>query len=337
MKHHVLSAVARVGGFALCRRAHRRQALVLTYHRFSRDPANPDAISAGAFAEQLEYLTTRYRIVPLAWLVDRLRSRQSLPSGLAAITVDDGYESVYEVAFPLLRQFDVPATVFAVTGFLDGTCWIWTDSVRYLLAQTHAGRIDLDLGGHRLCTRFETPNERRAVAAHVNVVLKTLSNDAKDEALQCMSEQLDVPLPPDPPSDMRPISWQQAREMATAGIDIGSHTVTHPVLTRVSDPQLAREVGESRARMEQMLPGRVTLFCYPNGGIDARVRAAVARAGYHGAVTTVPGFNTDSCDPLAMRRIHTEGDLPHFIQSTSGFELLKSRLRPSRSWPFQPD
>ena len=117
--------------------------------------------------------------------------------------------------------------------------------------------------------------------------------------------------------------------MDAGGLEIGSHTVSHPILTTTDNDELRRELLESRARLEAELGHSVELFCYPNGGFDERVRRETAGAGYACAVTTRPGLNERrGADPFTLRRVPAESDLPHFVQSTSGFEQLKNRLRP---------
>jgi peptidoglycan/xylan/chitin deacetylase (PgdA/CDA1 family) len=117
--------------------------------------------------------------------------------------------------------------------------------------------------------------------------------------------------------------------MARNGIEFGSHTLTHPILTNVGDEQLRQELTESRTHIEAVLRRRVDQFCYPNGNYNERVAREVARAGYGSAVTTVSGLVEAGDELFTLRRIHTEYDLPHFLQSTSGFEELKVRLRSS--------
>ncbi|MGH9936390.1 MAG: polysaccharide deacetylase family protein, partial [Blastocatellia bacterium] len=114
------------------------------------------------------------------------------------------------------------------------------------------------------------------------------------------------------------------------GVEIGSHTLTHPILTNIGDERLVGELRDSKSRLEEVLGRRVDLFCYPNGDNDERVQHEVARAGYRAAVTVVSGFNQRGDDPLTLRRIHTERDLAHFLQSTSGFEQLKNHVRTLR-------
>src|SRR5215212_9221159 len=123
------------------RMANRDKALIVTYHRFS-EKGDGTTTSVRAFRQQLDYLTSHYRVAPLAQIVERLRSDDDLPQGLAAITIDDGYRDAREIAFPILRQYRAPATLFVVTDFLDRKTWLWTDKLRYLMAETRATRFD---------------------------------------------------------------------------------------------------------------------------------------------------------------------------------------------------
>ena len=97
------------------------------------------------------------------------------------------------------------------------------------------------------------------------------------------------------------LTWPQIREMQKCGIEFGSHTLTHPFLPDISDEQLRCELVESKRRLEDALGVEVTTFAYPYGGVDRRVRSAVAEAGYKLAFTTLPGLNWWN-DPLCQQR-----------------------------------
>src|SRR6185503_7057468 len=140
-----------------------------------------------------------------------------------------------------------------------------------------------------------------------------------EEAIKRMASSLRVEIPDSPTRDYDSITWEQAREMDGAGIEIGSHTVTHPILTGVNDERLEAELRESRSRLEARLGRRVELFCYPNGNYDARVKRAAEAAGYRSAVTIETGLNPRGCDLMRLRRVHTEQDFARFLQGTSGF------------------
>lgn len=329
-KEAVLRLLVSSGTFSCFRFFNRGRALILNYHRFSSDD-EPHATSARMFSQHLEYLTTHYQVIPPGELAGRLAEGAELPRSLAAITIDDGYQDAYDIAFPLLRRYRVPAALFVVTDFVSQRSWLWTDKLRYLTLCPPARTIEIRLPDHSLTCALLTRASRLAAADRINALLKRLPDEAKNEAIERIAAQLGVPLPAPPPPQYRAVSWNQARELDRHHLAIESHTVTHPILTGVDDARLRRELSESRAQLEGELHRRVELFCYPNGDHDTRVRKAVAQAGYRCAVTTEPGLVHRRSDPLALRRVHSESDLAHFVQSTCGFEQLKNRFRTVRN------
>jgi peptidoglycan/xylan/chitin deacetylase (PgdA/CDA1 family) len=324
MKGTLINLMRATGAFAPFRMANRGKALILTYHRFSRT-GDADTTSAAAFARQLEYLTANYRIVSLTRLVEYLTNDVRLPR-LAVIAIDDGYRDAYEIAFPLLRQFNAPATLFMVTGFVDRKSWLWTDKLRFLAAQPQVNRLEATTKTCTLQLALDCAASRLAAAKRVNSALKVLPDDAKEETILRIAASIGLELPALPPDEYGPITWEQAREMDAAGVEMGSHTVTHPILTRVDDERLRAELCESRSRLEAMLNREIDLFCYPNGDYDSRVRRTAQAAGYRCAVTIEEGLNGIGADLMALRRVHSENNFGRFIQNTSGFEQIKNRL-----------
>lgn len=104
----------------------------------------------------------------------------------------------------------------------------------------------------------------------------------------------------------RLLSLEQIREMHRHGVQLGSHSLTHPFLTRLSDGDLRREVMDSKARLEDLIGSEVSCFAYPYGDVDLRVRGAVAEAGYKLAMTTQEGLNFWT-DPLCLKRVKVGG------------------------------
>jgi peptidoglycan/xylan/chitin deacetylase (PgdA/CDA1 family) len=103
-------------------------------------------------------------------------------------------------------------------------------------------------------------------------------------------------------------SWGQLKEMQNNGIDIGSHTKTHPYLPQVNEERLRKEIFESKKEIENKLGKKISLFCYPNGGYNSRARDLVKQAGYEGACTTNKGRYHLKPDRLALRRIKMSED-----------------------------
>jgi peptidoglycan/xylan/chitin deacetylase (PgdA/CDA1 family) len=330
IKQSLLNLMRVSGAFELMRLISRRRALILTYHRFS-EREDGVRVSARAFDEQVEYLAAHYTIVPLSQLAGYLLRGREIPPRMAAITIDDGYRDAYEIAFPILRKHCATATVFVVTDFVEGNSWLWTDKPRYLTTFADPQKIEVTIEGCKLNLELNGEATRQAAADRINAALKSLSEEARDAALDRLAHDLGVNPPERPPEEYSAINWRQAREMDIAGVEIGSHTLTHPILTSLGDDRLREEVRQSRTVLQTVLGRNVETFCYPNGDHDLRVRRAVAHAGYQCAVTTEVGLNDMRNNPLALRRIHGEYDLLRFVQSTCGFEEVKNRWRHQRA------
>jgi peptidoglycan/xylan/chitin deacetylase (PgdA/CDA1 family) len=330
MKQAVLKLMLHARVFSLFRLANRRHPLIITYHRFS-EKDETDKVSAEAFDRHLDYLSSRYEILSLSRVARLMARGQTPPAGTAVITIDDGYYDAYEVAFPILRKYRAPATIFVATGFVDGWSWMWTDKMRYMTARTTLSELQVQVEGQILRLTCQDGPSRLKSAASVNALLKKLPNDVKERNIDRLAKDFGVELPKAPPDDFAPVTWEQLREMAAGGVEAGSHTVTHPILTNVEPLRLECEMRDSKSRLENMLGREAPLFCYPNGALNARVRRAVADAGYKCAVSTSHGLNNQDCDILALRRISADPDMAQFAQYTSGFEHLKIRFRNART------
>ena len=326
MKRIALNLMRAAGLLNSFRLANRDKALIVTYHRFS-EKGEGSTTSARVFRQQLAYLTSHYSLVPISKLIEYLESDNDLPPGLAAITIDDGYRDAYEIAFPILQQYRAPATLFVVTDFLDRKIWLWTDKLRFIVEQTRATRLEMTISDCPLQLQLSGRASRLEAATLIASHLKALPDEAKEETIKRIASSLRVEIPDLPTRDCDSITWEQARLMDGAGIEIGSHSVTHPILTNINDERLEAELRESRSRLEAKLDRKVELFCYPNGNYDARVKRAAEAAGYRSAVTIEAGLNRNRCDLLALRRVHTEQDFTRFLQSTSGFEQVKEKVR----------
>jgi peptidoglycan/xylan/chitin deacetylase (PgdA/CDA1 family) len=102
----------------------------------------------------------------------------------------------------------------------------------------------------------------------------------------------------------RPLGWNEVKEMHRHGIEVGSHTLTHPMLSRVSPDLARREIVESRRVIEEVLGAPVRFFCYPRGDFDGNVKRLVRDAGYLGACTTLPGVTDLSTDLYTLKRTY---------------------------------
>lgn len=315
-----------LGAFAPFRLANREKILILTYHRFSFEE-NSHKISSAEFAAQLEYLSKNNRVLPLSDVIEYLENGKSLPPNTTVITIDDGYADAYRVAFPILKKFKMPATVYAVTDFLDDKCWLWTDLMRYVLLETKSESVKIEFENQdKIESALSGERRRLEAASRLNSRLKKMPDERKKAKIKEIAASLNVKIPALPAEEFTPFSWEQAREMDAGNVRIESHTATHPILTNVSEKHLDFELKAARKRLEEVLDRKIEHFCYPNGSFDEKARWAVEKNGYKSAVTTDYGFNEKSANRFLLKRIDAQSNIADFAQSVSGFEAFKEKI-----------
>jgi peptidoglycan/xylan/chitin deacetylase (PgdA/CDA1 family) len=322
MKKTLLKTMYHLGAFTPFHWMSRDKVLILTYHRFSC-ARNPHRISREEFTAHLAYLKKYNRVLPLTEAVEYLENGKSLPPAATVITIDDGYRDAYETAFPVLKEFGLPATVYAVTGFLDKKCWLWTDLMRFVMLKTKSGAVKIEFENDKIEGELTDDQKRFEIASRINSRLKKMPDDEKKKKINEIAEKLEVEMPATPAEEFAPMTWDEAREMDACGVQIESHTVTHPILTNISADDLNSELVNSKKRLEDVLDRKVKNFCYPNGSLSENVRRAVENAGYTSATTTDYGFNARNENPFLLKRIDASATIENFAQSASGFEALR--------------
>lgn len=326
MKQQLLQTIYNFGGFSPFHNLNSRKVLIFTYHRFSKD-THPHKISEIEFESHLTYLAKHNNILSLKEVVEAKRNNLELPANSTVITIDDGYSDAYDIAFPLLKKYKMPATLYAITDFIDGKIWLWTDLMRYLLLASEAGFFSYEHpNGELVESELEDDFQKLEIAGRVNSILKKLSDKEKDFRIKEIAESLEVEIPEQPTSEFAPITWKQAREMDKSYINIESHTITHPILPNVSAKRLEYELTQSKERLEEILERKVEHFCYPNGSLNEDVEKATIKAGYKSATTTEYGFNNGRTNLFLLKRIDASPNIANFAQSVSGFEQMRQRI-----------
>ena len=308
------SAFHRMGGLDVVRWRNRGAVRILMYHRF------PDAGMA-EFERQCAHLRRHYVPLSMPQLAEILRRDEPLPANAVILTVDDGHRDFLLNAFPVLRRYGIPATVYLISGFVDGTLWPWFDRVPWMFAHTPLRSVEMPIGDRRLTLDLTDPETGQCVAD----MMAELSAELHAEMLDELPGRLQVKVPATAPPEHASLNWDDARALSRDQIDFGGHTVTHPILARIADPQqLAWEIAHSKQRIEQELGREAVSFCYPNGRLrdvsDAGVEA-VKSAGYRLAVLSGGGLNRSWEDRFRLRRVPCGLDLPdaYFRQIVAGF------------------
>ena len=279
------------GVFSLTRVLSGNMARILMYHNFSGgESADPDPLSVAGVRAQFTYLRRHFRVVPLLHIAEQVASKRALDRYAVALTIDDGRRNCYEFLFPLLKEFDFPATLFVVSSFMRGEDWIWTDKVLWLGEQS---RRPEELVPGKLEPVFKSLNRMRP--------------EARNAQIEAMAASAEISIPQRPPPKYVPCSWSELRVMADSGLmDIGSHTVTHPTLSSITDEESWWELTESRRQIEEGIGRTVRSFCFPNGMPGdyrpSQVRQ-LADAGYACSVVADFGLVSRGADPYLLPRI----------------------------------
>lgn len=285
---------------AVVRRSGGPRAYVITYHKVEHRPAGPLgmlALDVPAFTEHVEYLARNYEVVPLSVLTDGLRTGR-LPRRAVSLTFDDGYRNNLVLAYPVLHRHRVPATVFVTAGLVGTRRWMWSNeliemSLRYGMAPVGMASGDSLFSA---LLQAELAPWMRAEAA-IEYLLR-IGPAKREQVMTRLRERFPV----EPDDENRFLSWDEVRALKAGGIEIGSHTMTHPVLPDLSPAQVEKELSASRNEIADKVGEAPTLFCYPHGSFSAPVKQITGRY-YGAAVSTIPGENTPSTDPLELRRV----------------------------------
>ena len=271
---------------------------VFILHRVlaAQDPIFPDEMHARRFDEWCSWIKAWFNVLPLDVAAARLQVG-SLPARSACITFDDGYADNHDIAAPILHKHGMPATFFIATGFLDGGR-MWNDTVIEAVRGARAAVLDLgSLGQFGLGSSAE----RMAAIGGIIGKIKYLPIPERLAAAQEVAYAAQV----SPPDDLM-MSSAQVKTMRRLGMQIGAHTVSHPILATLDDAQARAEIKGSKDCLELLLGERIGLFAYPNGkpGDDyVPQNVEVVRSlGFDAAVSTCWGASRLGDDILQIKR-----------------------------------
>ena len=302
---------------------------ILMYHRFSEHGGH-EATGRESFRQQMEYVSRHYNPMTLEALCGYLESGKKPPRNTIVVTVDDGYRDFYDIAWPVLQEYSVPATLFATTGFISGDLWLWPDKISWLLDNApHATPAfqwkSLTIEENELCS------DAQKIWKRLIDFLLTVPDPEKHEIIASLAASWHLEFPEAAPNGYEACSWDELREMQQAGIEIGGHTVTHPTLGQVDPRQAEREIKDCRRHIEFELGRPPCSFCYPNGMPDdfsSHLMKQVEEGGFRCAVAAFSD-SEGMKHRFALRRHSSGNNWFQFRKSVSGVELIGHRLRGS--------
>lgn len=283
------------------RRVRGAKYVVLTYHRVGTEGAPLySGLPREVFARQMRHLVQQYRVISLQQMTDELQE-PSRNGQAVVITFDDGYVGTYSEAFPVLKAYGLPATVYLATGAIESGELLWYDQI-FLRFQNASRDLRVMLDQPR--TYSFRCFEDRMDAAHEAVTYLRMLPDSERKAW-CEEFERTIPLSK---SEVRGamMSWEQAREMQREGICFGAHTVTHPVVSRLGSAAQQRELSDSKMLIENKLDRAAEHFAFPFGkakDCGTEANRILAELGYKTATTTIIGVNRPGADLFRLRRL----------------------------------
>ena len=289
-----------------------RRLTVLAYHRIA-DPNVPGfdtfepnvSATPVAFAAQMDFIQRRFNVVSGSDLVAWIQGQQSLPPYPALITFDDGYRDNYDHAWPVLQQRSMPAVIFLATDHIGQPSPFYWDLAAHCFYHTGQNEADLPLVG-----RQQRHDEEGWAVVMRNWLsgLKELADREKWAAVRQLPQALGVSLPEDAFAGLH-LTWEHVRTMVAGGVEMGAHTQSHPILTRVPLEQARIEITDSKSRIETEIGRPITTFAYPNGlraDFGPAVQSLLAQIGFKVAFTLMPGpmrLAELRREPMAVRRV----------------------------------
>jgi len=290
-----------------------------------------------SFEAHATYLREQFVVLSLVDLLEQWRTNGLDPDKrYCVITFDDGWHDNYSYAFPVLKKYDLPATIFLATDYIGTSRWFWPDELGYVLGRAREKMAKGD------CARaLASVLAERSFADGTTMPtfpLFTKSNGSVDSDLlieQCkhlpsetisgfihrLSQVLEVRLP-----NLRVIlDWNEVKEMAKHNVTFGAHSCSHRILTNIPLAEVEDELVKSREALREHGLSPVPVFCYPNGNFDSEIQKLTQATGYLGAVGCEIGLEgRRPQDAFALRRISMHEDA---ALSDSLFALTLSGLR----------
>ena len=288
-------------GFSV-RRARRQQVMrILMFHAVGRED-----YPVADFEAQLRFLRRHFQVLPLADIASRVRDQLPVLGNEVALTFDDGTRNNFTLAYPVLQRLGLPATFFVCPGLVDSHQWLWNHEARERLRQLDTPRLK------QLSARWGASATLSISVDEIVEWMKLMPLDLR-QPLEKEIRQLTPGFTPTPQQhhvfDL--MGWEEMKTVDPAVVSIGSHSVTHPILSSLEPEALTYEIHESRRLIENNLGRPVRYFSYPNGANNRTVVQEV-QAGYDGAVIAVPpGFVRKSRHtPHQLPRISIARDVP---------------------------
>lgn len=318
-------AADKIGVYWFLRLMKRKKAMILMYHGISgkniTSLMNFDGkhVNIRLFERQLEYLKKHYSIISLDDYFDSRAGKKSLPKNPAILTFDDGYRNNFTEMYPLMKKHRVPVMIFLSAGIIGSKDMTWQNKIALCLDNSKKDRFTIRIKGKM--HSYKIGDDRSKVVSFIRIknLLRYMGRKEKEDLVKEMMDKAGASLP-ERDDELHYLSWEEARKMARESkgmLTFGSHTMTHPRLSRITGEMLRWEITHSKSSIEKELGLKINHFSYPHGDYNADVLDAMRSSGYESAVTVEYGYNRIDEEPYRLKRIAVSNNnsMPLFMLS----------------------
>jgi len=266
-------------------------------------------VSQNTFRKHIEFLKTNFKILFLDELLQRIENGKNI-DGCCSITFDDGWNDNFTNAYPVIKEYQVPATIFLATNYIGNNKVFWPEELCFYLKLTQNKWEYLPKSIKKQYEReiISKINEDKLLDNIIENV-KKLNPDERENIL----EKLRIVSPIKSLPKLL-IDWNEARIMVDSGlINFGAHTANHVILDQVSLQQAEQEIVQSRQHIEDQLGIQVNYFAYPNGNFNKDIKKLLKRIGFKGAVTTQKKLIDEKVSLFEIPRIGMHDDVSNSI------------------------
>jgi peptidoglycan/xylan/chitin deacetylase (PgdA/CDA1 family) len=258
-----------------------------------------DGEGARGFRRQLQMLRRTMNVISLREAMQRWSDGRDVPMRSVCITFDDGYRDSLDVAAPILEEYSLPAAFYLIPDFVSRDAYAWWERLAWCIRD--ASVTELQWNGRTI--PLGDASQRAQVVEGVAADVKQLGWAAREHAVEALVHTLA------PTTGFRSdlfLNWDECRQLAQRGFEIGSHSTRHAILARENELDQREDLVHSKQSLERELDVEIDGLAYPNGehgDFSAATFEALRSAGYTHAVTTIPGLNRRTTAPYELRRV----------------------------------
>lgn len=319
------------GFYYILKFINRKKIRILLYHGVDNSQTDfnlnePSLIvSIENFKKQIRYLSKHYNVISLYDLVSYIKKKIPFPPNSVVITFDDGLKNNFISAFPILQKYDVTATIFLITDYINTLKLSWLNKFYYILKK---------IGPNKFAEEFNRkfpiyPSligkvSQKDLIEYIKFLLKYKVNaNIREKFIQDLYDKFKIKINKKIIKDLY-LSWREVKKMNQSRISFGNHTCTHPVLSTLDHKKIKKEIINSKKNIESRLHRQINLFAYPYGNKDSfnlNIKKILANNNFFCAVSTIDGFNNLNSDLYELKRICIVNEpLYYFKLRIEGFE-----------------